>query len=390
MADVPVTYTGRPIDSSAGTTTNIDFSSDLTLDHESEVPLLTLLGKLKSESTATHSFKFAVGRFAPRRTTCNGGVVAGVVGATATLNVAAGKGVYFVAGDVLEVPDTYNDATHTNQLYVVSVATDALTVRAYDPATYGVCTIDADAIVRKLHSAMVEGSSGRNSQQTVPTVYENYCNSFEDYFDVTRIQAANRQYTGPERTRLREEARKKHALDQEYASFFSKKVADTSTTGKPRYQMSGLISQISTNVLQYGADLSHEELYDFMTQVHNPAYTGGNKRIVLASGDLLGSINKLVNQYLRITPGETKWGPSITEVTFAGKVWQFIEAPVLSEARSGWGVVIHPMFLKKRVLIPTMYEMNVQNPIDKFYKDGFYSVWGLEVRLEEVFGIIKP
>lgn len=388
--DTPVVYSGRPIDSTAQTTTRVDFSSDLTLDHESEVPLLTIMSKMQTQSVKSAEFKFAIGRFAPRTTTHAAQVNATAVGVNATINVAAGTGVLFNVGDVIEGDDSNIDATHTNQLYISVIATDALTVRPYDPATYGVAQLNAASTIRRIGVATPEGGSGTTSSQTVPTVYFQYAQTFEHYYDVTRIAAAQEQYTGPERSRLREEARKKHVLDQEYSLFFSKKVKDLTTTGKPRYQFDGLIAQISTNVLSYGAALTADELYDFMTDVHNPMYSAGMKRMVLASGDLLGSVNKLATSAIRISTKDTTWGPNITEVQFAGRIWSFIEAPVLSEARPGWGCVIHPKFLKKRPLIDTMYEMNVQNPIDKFSKDGFYTVMAPEIRLEEVFGLIKP
>lgn len=389
MADVPVTFTSRPAVSTDGTTTNIDFSKDLVMDYESEAPLLTLLTKMKDESVATNEFRFAIGRRAPRSSTASGAVAAVAATNTTTLNVAAGTGAYFVAGDTIEAPDTNNDATHTNQLYVVSISTDALTVRSYSQ-DLGVAAIDDGAIIRRIAPAMVEASSGTDAQQTEPTVYTQYAQSFEHYFSVSRLQDKNRQYTHPERARLREEARQKHVVDKEYAMFLQKKIKDTTTTGKPRYQQAGLISQISSNVLTYGASLSDTELYDFMTLVHNPAYSAGAKRLVFASGDLMASINKLASPAIRISTKESTWGPNISVVQFAGKVWEFVEAPILSEARGGWGIVTHPRYMKKRTLIPTVYEMNVQNPIDKFYKDGFYSVDAIEVKLEEVFGVIKP
>lgn len=388
MADQPVVYSGRPIVNTDGTTINIDFSKDLIMDYESEAPLLTLLTKMKDEAVVSNKFKFAIGRRAPRQSTATAAVTAVAATNTTTLNVANGE--YFVAGDTIEVPDTNVIAgTNTNQLYVVSVSSDALTVRGYS-TSLGVCAIDDGAIVRRIAPAMIEASSGTDAQQTEPTVYEQYCQSFEHYFSVSRIQDKNRQYTHPERARLREEARQKHVVDKEYAFFLQKKTEDTTTTGKPRYQMDGLIPQISSNVLTYGASLSDAELYDFMTLVHNPAYSAGSKRLVFASGDLMASINKLASPAIRITTKEGTWGPNISVVQFAGKVWEFVEAPILSDARGGWGVVTHPRYMKKRTLIPTVYEMNVQNNIDKFYKDGFYSVDAIEVKLEEVFGIIKP
>jgi hypothetical protein len=388
MATVPVTYYNRPIESTIGTTIKVDFSKDLILDHEQEAPLTTLLNKLKDEKTTTNSFKFAEGRMAPRYSTANGAVGASAVGATATWTVVHGE--YFVPGDVIECSDANNDATHTNQGYITAVSTNDLTVRPYDPATYGLCAVNDGDTIFRVGSAMVESSTGRNSSQTVPSVRTQYCTSFEDYYDVSMIQAENAQYTHPERVRLREECRKKHIIDHETTAWFSKIVLDTTTTGKPRYQLSGFREQISTNVLHYQAALSDIELFDFMVGVHNPAYSAGNKRMVFSSGDFLSSINKLALSGLRITPKESSWGVMITEVAFAGKVWEFIEAPMLSQYRAGQAAVTHPRYIKKRTLIPTRFEMNVQNPKDKFYSDGFYSVDSFELKLEEVSGWMMP
>ena len=396
-ADVPVVTTGRPIDTNTQTTMNVDFSSDLTLDHESEAPLLTLLNKLKDETVLTHEFKFAIGRFVPRTATISAGTAAGSVAAAVNITLSD-FGEYFLPGDVVEVASDHDDATHTSQLIVTEVSGDVLTVKGYDPATYGVAQTDTSDTIRVIGSGMKEGSNGRGSRQTVPTVYTNYTTSFEDYFDVTRLADADRQYTGPERSRLREEVRKKHAVDGEYSLHLSKKIKDVTSggtgggaTNKPRYQMDGLLPQISTvNSLTYGAALADTELYAFMTTIHNPMYSGGMKRMVLASGQLMSEVNLMASAAIRITTRETTWGPNITEVQFAGKTWQFIEAPALSDARSGYGEVIHPAYLKKRTLKSTVYEMNVQNNIDKFIKDGFYSVFSLECRLAEIMGVIKP
>lgn len=386
MADKPVTYYNRPIDSSIGTTTNVDFSKDLVLDHESEAPLTALLHKLKDEKTETVNFKYAIGRMAPRSSTTSDAVAAAA--ADTLTNVPVVNPEYFVEGDIIEVPADYDDATHDSQLQVQSISGSNLQCKAYDPSL-GVAQVDAGAVVRRISSAMIEGSSGRKSSQTVPTVYEQYCTSFEDYFDVSRIQDANRQYTHPERVRLREEARKKHIIDHEYAYFFSKKVLDTDQT-KPRYQMGGIWHQITTNVFSYGAALSSDELFQYMMLVHKPAYSAGNKRLVLSSASFLAEVNKLGLSGVRITPMDTKWGVQIFQVVFAGFQWDFVIAPALSEHKDGSAVVVQPRYLKKRTLIPTVYEMNVQNPIDKFYRDGFYSVDSVEFKLEETAARISP
>lgn len=389
MPDQPVVVAGnRSLTSNLGTTTNFDFSRDLVLDHESEVPLLTLVSKIKEEKTNTNKFKFAVGRMAPRESTATVAVVAGAVGAEKTLTVANGE--FFTEHDVIEVSDAYNDATHDNQLYVVSVSNDDLTVRSYDPATYGVPTIDLGSVVAIIGSAVHEASEGRNPSQTVPTVYEQFCQTFEDYFRISNIEDANEQYVLAERARLREEKRKKHAVDQDNAYWFSKRVEDLTTATNPRHQMGGIIDQITSNVLNYGAELAQSELNLIMTKVHNPMYSAGMKRLVFASGDLLARVNDLASNALRITTKDKTWGPNITIVQYAGRTWEFVEAPALSSRRPGWGVITHPRFLKKRPLIKTRYEMNVQIPKAKYIEDGFYSVNAVEIKLEEVFGIIRP
>jgi hypothetical protein len=396
MADVPVVKQ-VPISTVTGTTINIDFSSTLTLDHESEVPLMALLTRMASKKTLTHQFKFAVGRFAPRTGIVSGNVAATAVGVAATITVDHPE--YFLPFDKIEVQanDGNDNATHTSHLLVTEVGASTITVKGYDPATYGVSAIADGAVLRVLYSTMKEGSSGRAARQTVPTVYEQYVQTFEDYFNVSNLQAENRQYIMPERVRLREEARKKHALDQEYAVWLGKKVKDVTSggtgggsTNNPIYEMDGVISQLKTNVLIYGASMTNDKLFDFMRDVHSPAYSGGMKRTVFASADLLSQVNKLPLTQVRITPRETTWGVNITEVAFMGKIWQWIEAPILSEVRSGWGVVTHPMYMQLRPFIPTQYRMNVQNNKDNYFEDGFITSTSVAVYLEEVFGLIKP
>jgi hypothetical protein len=379
------------MDSSVVTTERVDFSTELTKDHESEAVLITLLNKMKSQKVKTHDFKYAVQRFAPTKSTVVTGAAAGSsVDAIITIVLTAAEAVYFLPEDVIEIQPHVDDATYTWQLRVVtSDGSATITARPYNHTLYSGVVSVGDT-VQIISSAMGEKSDGRDSRQTVPTVNTQYCLSQEDYYDVTRIVDVDDQYTGPERARLREECRIKHLMDAERAGFFLKKAADPYTTGSYRYQPDGLYALLGDNLLEYSTALTDDKLYDFMLKIHNPAYSGGMKRIVLSSGQLLGWINKIASPKIRITPRDSTWGPQISEVQFAGKVWSFVEAPVLSAMRPGEGIVIQPMFLKKRVHTPTVYEQNVQTRIAKYYKDGFYSVWAPQYTLVETGGTIRP
>ena len=388
---VPVVYQARTMDSSVVTTERVDFSTELTKDHESEAVLITLLNKMKSQKVKTHDFKYAVQRFAPTSSLVATGVAAGAAAnAIISLVLTTNEAAYFLPEDVVEIEPYTDDATYTYQLRIVtSDGVSTLTARPYNATLYtGV--IAAGAAIHIISSVMGEKSDGRDSRQTVPTVNTQYCFSQEDYYDVTRLVDVDDQYTGPERARLREECRIKHLMDAERGGFFLKKAADPYTTGSYRYQPDGMFALLGDNLLEYSVTLDDNKLYDFMLKIHNPAYSGGMKRIVLSSGQLLGWINKIASPKIRITPRDSTWGPQITEVQFAGKLWSFAEAPVLSAYRAGYGLVIQPMFLKKRVHTPTVFEANVQTRIAKYYKDGFYSVWAPQYTLVETGGTIKP
>jgi hypothetical protein len=398
MADKPVVYYGRPLTSRDATTNITDFSKHLTIDHESEVPLLALTSLLPGGAKPkVNTYKFAVGRFAPR-TSVSTGVAASAAGVDVNLPVANLE--YFAEGDTVEVPSDHDvidlvvDANNrTSQLYVKSLSAASgagnLVVRAFNPA-FGTALVDNADLVRRIGPAMVEASSGRNPSQTVPTVYTQNCQVFENYVKLSKVQAQNVTYTDPERSRLREEVRKKTAVDIETAMFLQKFVTDTTTVANnPRLQMSGLFEQIKSNSLTYGAALADTELYALMVTVHAPAFSAGTKRMVLASLDLMSEVSKLGSNAIRITVRESTWGPSITEVQFAGKIWEFIEAPVLTDARPGQGLVVHPSYMAKRDFQPMIYEMNVQNPVDKFYMDGFWYIGSIENRMEEVGALIK-
>lgn len=387
MADKPVVYRNRGIDSTIGTTNEVDFSRDLTLDYESEVPLLALTNRLKSARTFSHIYKFAVGRFAPRTSPTTAAVTATAVGVSATIPVTNGE--YFNVGAVVEVPSINDDATHTSQLYITAVSGNNLTARPYKPGTFGVSAIADGATVRYLFTATEEGSEGTPAHQTVPTVYEQYVQIFEDYFRVTNIQDLNRQYTDPERSRLREEKRKKHAIDQELAMYYALKVQDTSTSGAPRYQMDGLDAQIKENITTYGAQLIDTELYAAMMDIHSPAYSGGDKRLVLASASVLSDVNKMSLTAIRISTKETTWGPNITQIQFAGFNWGFVHAPMITQTRDGDAFIIHPMFIRKRWMQQSVLRQNVQVPKANYVEDGFITISSVEVRLSEVFGKLR-
>jgi len=93
---------------------------------------------------------------------------------------------------------------------------------------------------------------------------------------------------------------------------------------------------------------------------------------------------------LMTTVKETTWGVSVSEIVLGDKVWQFVEAPVLTEVKPGYGVVLHPAYVKKRPLQDTILKMNVNSPKANYIEDGFVTLTSMELRLEECMGWMYP
>ena len=390
MADVPVVYTNdASITSVNGTTIDVDFSSKLIRDYEDITSLLTFVTKIGDEPVLTNEFGYFTDRRLPRTTTLSAASAAGTAGSLVTLSVVDSD--YFIQYDQIEISGATDDGTtYTSQAWIVSSASNSITCRPTE-ATLAIGPAASGSTVRKIASDMSENGSGRYAIQTVPTKYNLYTQTFENYYKVSWIQDKNRQYTDPERSRLREDARREHAFDIDYAMMISELGKDAMTDATlPKRTMLGLMNSFKTNKQAYGQTLTLPTLFNFMRQVHAPQYAGGKTRMVWASADLIAQVNMLANNSLRTSTKDSTWGPAVTQVQFGNWTWNFVESWSLSDARPGYGIVVAPQHLKRRSFTNTIFQMNVQNPIDKFYKDGFYTVTSIQNSLEEAGGILSP
>jgi hypothetical protein len=395
MPDLPV-ISPTTVSSYTATTLKPDFSRILTLDYENDYPFTTFQGQVPQEKATGSKFNFFVGRRIPRTTTAAGAVtVGGSAGATVTINVATGTGQYFSIGDLIFVPSAVFDSTHTNRYIVTAISTDALTVYPNDPAKIAQAIADTATLYR-FSMSIKEGSSGRAPIQTVPTQYTQNIHTFEDYGRVNRQTNESETWTMErEILRVRNEKRIEHMQNIEAGSLFSDISEDRTVAGSnqnPRYTQNGAFRLISTNAYTYSSAMSQNGLYNFMAQVHRPGFTVGNMRLVFASMGAMNEFNKLFVGALRIQPSEgtMSWGVNFTQITYLGITWKFILTQKISEIADGAALVVAPSLVSRKVLIPTEFRENVQNPKDNFLESGWISCNALKLGLEEANGLILP
>jgi hypothetical protein len=371
---------------------NIDYRMQLIRQRESAAPFLSLMLNINSEPTLTHEFRIFETRPNPQKALL---ASEGAAGATSTWNVATGKGTYFQLGDILRGKDvTYDSATETQEAIITAITADALSVKANTntAAAKTLPVIPAGTMIQVWGNSFAQGTLSAKTNATVPLRRAFYTQIFKHSYKVTKTHANNRLYGAPERDRLRGEKEIAHIIDIEKSLLQSDGILDTSGT-EPRTTLTGLINQISTNVLEYGSTLTDDLYFDFMTSVHNYRYaTDGklNRRLVIASSKVISDINKIALANRQVMDVTTLYGVDVSKMVWAGRIWDFVEDPILSDFLDGWAIVIQPRYIKLREFRPTVLDANIQPNDADYFLDQFMTELGLEVQLEELHGIIKP
>lgn len=394
MPDVPA-LAGTTVSSQNATNLKPDYSKVLTLDFENEFPFTTFMGQVKQEQATGSQFNFFVGRRIPRQTTNSGGVTQGAAGAVKTCTVATGYGQYFSVGDLIYAPASTFNGSLTNRLIVSAIAGDALTVYPND-LSKGIAAITSGDTLYRFSASIKEGSSGRAPIQTVPTLYTQNIQTFEDYGRVNmQVQDSETWTVEKEIARVQREKRIEHVQNMESSYFLADGSLDTTvlgSTANPRYSQKGLLTLLTTNSYSYGTSMTQEGLYNFVSTVQKPAYAPGNTRLVFASIGCMSALNKLFVSALRIQPAEgmMAWKVNFTQINWLGFTWKFILVPTLSLYLDGYGFVLHPNCVSRKVLHETEFKRNVANPKDNFIEPGWVSCNAIKLALEEAQGIIKP
>jgi len=397
MATYPTVQYNTALNTGSGSTgprINIDYRTQLIRQRESAAPFLSLMLNINSEGTKTHIFKTFQTRPNPKRGTITGAVAqGGGAGLGVTVNVTAGQGSRFNIGDLVrgKTSQANGGAGLGVEGLITGITTDALTIAPNDP-TLIMAAFNAGDDLQVWGNSYMQGSLSANPAATIPELKTFYTGIFKQDYRVDKTLDNDRLYGAPERDRVRGEKEIEHLVEIEKQLLNGTGVLDT-TGASPRTTITGIINQISSNVLSYGGSMSSNALFDFMTAVHAPKYATDGKmsrRMVLCSADILSQINKIANSNQRTLDVTTVYGVDVSKLVWAGRTWDLIEDPVLSDFLPGWAVVFHPRYMKLREFRPTRLEANIQPNNADYIEDQFLTELGAEVMLEELHGLIHP
>lgn len=236
-----------------------------------------------------------------------------------TIGVVTGQGLLFTPGDLIVFPNASTSATVPEQIRVVSISTDTLTV----VRGTGAIQLVPDGAIRILGSADEEGANTPTSKSTTKVTKTSYTQIFRTSMNVSKTQAASRLYGSPGGERKSEQKKKlvEHKQKMNAQALFGR--ASESLTGgpnsKPIRTTMGINSIISTNSTDAGGLLTQKLFETFSRAAFR--YGDSKQKLLLCAPIVKSAINQWGQSFLNVKPGETMFGVNIQRVETAHGVW---------------------------------------------------------------------
>ena len=376
------------IDSNLGSQRiDVEYSDVLIHQRESAFPYIAFQTKMTMKKSATSTIYWFDTRPAPETSTVTTGIAAQANNSADAITVPNPE--YFSVNDVVEFPASTADATYTNVALVTAVGATTIDIRPHDPAKF-MSLIANGATVNKLFTSYIQGSGTTTPSLTRPIRGTNVSTILRDSYQVAKTYENERLFAAPERARARAEKEIKHLVDlTKLIELSTYGVSETTYQTALRTASKGARGFIVSNVGTYSAALDAEELFDFMTTMHENAYGGDgnmNRRLVFASSGILSAISKLTLSGIRFQNVPTKWGASVTQIEWNGWTWDLVNDPQMTKFRQNAMLIIQPRYTAYRPFRPTQFRANIQNPEVDYVKDEFITEANYEHRLEEMSG----
>lgn len=360
----------------------VDMANELAFLEPSATPLVVLTKRMNTKACANPKYEWMDNnvdvRWAP-----NGATLAAA--AAVTVNVAAGKGQYFAAGDLVKIPST------GEVIKVTSVATDALTVVRGIGST-ATATIPANEVMLIIGNASMQGSGAPAEKVIGVTPFFNYTQIFKTAFSVTNTLDATKLYGMAELARLRKNNGIVHAKTLEYAFLFGEKNIDTSGA-QPITYTGGIFEALKNSVNNMTKTKSTGTEADLLAFCQNIFTYGGDSRTCLCSPDILAWIAVLASPKVQLIQGDkdSTYGLNITKYLTPFGVLNLVMHPLLVQGYAGNMVTIAPEDLYYRPLAgrDTKLMTNIQLPDEDGLRDQYITEAGMELRLPLKHGIFK-
>ena len=308
--------------------------------------------------------------------------------ADTTLQVTAGQGVYFRAGDVVRV------AISGEAVKVTSVSTDTLTVsRAIGSVAAATAQTGSDLVI--VGNASLQGATLGTRKITKRVLAYNYEQIQRNPYGFTETLLATRTYGGDSMDKERKKKLVEHKRAIENSLFFGARAYIT-TGANPVGVSGGAIEYISTNVKDAGsASLTATNLDTYFQAF---LQHGSTNKVLFVAPTLAREISSFArDNWVRATPSDQVWGVYVD--AFISGAYGF-QIPVIvkrdwndfttaSKQYGGVGFLIDLDYVKLRPLRNTRLLKGRQaNDADE-QDEEYLTEFSLEFAQESAHGLIK-
>lgn len=298
-----------------------------------------------------------------------------------SFTVSAADATTIIAGQIFLIETT------GEYVFVDSISGTTVTVtRGFGSTT--ITTIDGSSTavpMQRIGSAHEEGSSKPTSVANIGFPRFNYMQIFRNAWDVTGTARAVEYITGDVVAKNQRDCSLYHSEDIERSLLWGVQSIGT-LNGKPFRTMTGIINQITTNVVAESGSTKKSELDAFLLTVFSRNIKGKpNERIAFAGNTVVQVINRLaeINSTTYITPGQTEFGLKVMKwMTPYGDI-SLMTHPLMNESPL-WTqdlYILHPGAIRMRYLRRTRMD-NYDSNGTRAGVDADYGVVTTEMSVE--------
>ena len=317
-----------------------------------EAPLVTLLMRTPSKVSATNpKFEWKEDDFLGMVTTATA-----LVAANATA-VTVADDTIFVVGDIVMVmpSNTSGTAPERFQITAIDRGTKVLTVRRYLGGVATGATIPANTPLMNIGNASEEGGNLPGERRTVPVNKTNYTQIFKTMGSWSRTAMSMKTYGQPGGT-YEYDVQKfavdhKRMLNRSLLFGVPSESLSAGPTGKPVRTSGGLMSAISTNVVDAGGTLT---LANFLSYMDTAFRYGSKEKFALCPPIVMNAIANWSINKLLISPGTTEFGMFIqTFISPYGKLHLVLDRTLANTGNFGFGnnmFIVDPTEIGQRPL----------------------------------------
>lgn len=349
-------------------------------------PFLTILSRrAPAVRSSSPNFKHLEDQPLPWWDTLNGALIT-----TGTITVT--NGAYWRPGDIGLIPSS--SLTGGEYFKVTSVATNVLTVvRDYVNANAGVGgTASNGAFVAIIGNVNEENATVRQIKSTTEAAIENFTQIVRTPFGASKTLEATALYGGSDRAYQRRKGAAQHAFEIERSFLFNKKRETTGPNGHRERSTGGLLSWITTNVVNANGTLTDATLETWAESLFR--YAKGSK-LVLASRRVASQLDMIAAGRLQVVPREDTYGVTIKRFVSSHGEMMFTISDMLVNDYAGYAIAIDLENVVKRYLVDDdgrrdgRLNTNIQDPSADGWVDEYLSEVGLHVMLESAHGVLK-